>query len=79
MKQTLVRLALIAAAAVPHLAGAQQKPLPTLQLNAGMHLIQAELANTFETRMTGLMHRKQLARTAACCSCSGRRAPTACG
>ncbi|HUL91278.1 MAG TPA: DUF192 domain-containing protein [Burkholderiales bacterium] len=60
MKPTLVRLALIAAAVVPHLSVAQQKPLPTLQLNVGIHLIQAELANTFETRMTGLMHRKQL-------------------
>ncbi len=60
MKQTLVRLALIAAAVAPHLAVAQQKPLPTLQLSAGIHLIQAELANTFETRMTGLMHRKKL-------------------
>ena len=57
MKQTLVRLALIAGAAAALPAAAQ---LPTLPLNAGIHLIQAEVASTFDTRMTGLMHRKQL-------------------
>jgi uncharacterized membrane protein (UPF0127 family) len=31
-----------------------------MPLNAGIHLIQAEVANTFDTRMTGLMHRKKL-------------------
>ena len=60
MKQTLVRLAVIAAAAVTGPAVAQQKPVPTLPLSAGIHLIQAEIADTFETRMTGLMHRKKL-------------------
>jgi len=61
MKQTLVRLALIAGAAAPFPGGAQQpQQLPTMPLNAGIHLIQAEVANTFDTRMTGLMHRKKL-------------------
>ena len=60
MKPTLVQLALIVVAAAPHFAGAQQKPLPTLPLSAGIHLIQAEIANTFESRMTGLMYRKKL-------------------
>jgi uncharacterized protein len=58
MKQILVRLSLIAVATAPFSAGAQ---LPTLPLSAGIHLIQAEVANTFETRMTGLMHRPSLA------------------
>jgi uncharacterized membrane protein (UPF0127 family) len=35
--------------------------LPVVQLNAGMHLIRAEVAADFGTRMTGLMHRKALA------------------
>ncbi|HUL92212.1 MAG TPA: DUF192 domain-containing protein [Burkholderiales bacterium] len=60
MKQILVQLVLIVAAAAPHFAGAQQQPLPTLPLSAGIHLIQAEIANTFDARMTGLMHRKKL-------------------
>jgi uncharacterized membrane protein (UPF0127 family) len=61
MKKTLVRLALIASAAAPFPGGAQQpQQLPTMALNAGIHLIQAEVANTFETRMIGLMHRKEL-------------------
>jgi uncharacterized membrane protein (UPF0127 family) len=33
---------------------------PTMQLNAGIHLIRAELAADFTTRMTGLMHRKSM-------------------
>lgn len=35
--------------------------LPSLTLQAGMHLIQAEVAATPDTRQTGLMHRKTLA------------------
>jgi len=54
--QALRYLAL--AAAVPVLAGAQS--LPTLTLNAGIHLIRAEVASTFESRMTGLMRREKL-------------------
>jgi uncharacterized membrane protein (UPF0127 family) len=34
--------------------------LPTVELTAGIHLIRAEVANTFETRAQGLMFRKYL-------------------
>src|SRR5688572_28470479 len=34
--------------------------LPTVQLSAGMHLIKAEVAADFGSRMQGLMHRKGL-------------------
>jgi uncharacterized membrane protein (UPF0127 family) len=34
--------------------------MPTMQLSAGMYLIHAEVANTFDTRATGLMFRKAL-------------------
>ena len=42
-------------AAAPVLA--QQPQLPVVQLNAGMHLIRAEVAADYGSRMTGLMHR----------------------
>ena len=35
--------------------------LPIVQLNAGMHVVRAELAADFTTRAQGLMHRKSLA------------------
>ena len=35
--------------------------LPTVQLNAGMHLIHAEVAADMGSRMQGLMHRKSMA------------------
>ena len=43
-------------------AVAQQAPqsLPTLRLNAGIHNIQAELAQTPEQRSVGLMHRQSM-------------------
>lgn len=47
-------------AALP--AMAQQ--LPVVQLNAGMHLIRAEVVADYETRARGLMHRKSLAQNA---------------
>src|SRR5882762_4853165 len=34
--------------------------LPTLELSAGIHLIRAEVTDTFETRARGLMFRKYL-------------------
>lgn len=43
-------------AAAPALA----QPLPVVQLNAGMHLIRAEVAADYGTRMTGLMHRASM-------------------
>jgi uncharacterized membrane protein (UPF0127 family) len=44
------------AAAAPALA----QQVPVVQLNAGMHLIRAELAADYNTRMTGLMHRASM-------------------
>ncbi len=38
-----------------------QAQLPIVQLTAGMHLVKAELAADFTTRMQGLMNRKSLA------------------
>jgi uncharacterized protein len=49
---------MIAAAAACLRAEAQ---LPVVQLNAGMHVVRAELAADFTTRMQGLMHRESLA------------------
>jgi uncharacterized membrane protein (UPF0127 family) len=34
--------------------------MPVIQLNAGMHLIRAEVAAEFGTRMRGLMHRASM-------------------
>jgi uncharacterized membrane protein (UPF0127 family) len=38
-----------------------QPPLPTVKLNAGIHVITAETATTYQSRMIGLMHRERLA------------------
>ncbi len=54
-------IAACAALAAVAPAGAQQPELPAVQLSAGVHLIHAELANTYGTRMQGLMYRKSLA------------------
>ena len=53
-------LLLWALAAVPAFA----QDLPTVQLNAGMYLIRAEVAADFGSRAQGLMYRKQLASNA---------------
>jgi hypothetical protein len=50
-------LAVLSLAAAPALA---QQPLPVVQLNAGMHLIRAEVAADYASRMTGLMHRASM-------------------
>jgi uncharacterized membrane protein (UPF0127 family) len=42
-------------------AWAQQPALPTTRLSAGIHVIQAEVANTTATRAQGLMRRKSMA------------------
>lgn len=57
---SFMRLLLLLLAAAPALA----QQLPVVQLNAGMHLIRAEVAADFATRMQGLMHRKELAANA---------------
>ena len=38
--------------------------LPTVQLSTGMHLIRAEVADSMEARMQGLMYRKSMAQNA---------------
>jgi uncharacterized membrane protein (UPF0127 family) len=62
MKRLLVQLAcLLSLSTLP--AWAQNTPqlqLPRLQLNAGMHLIQAQVASTPEQRTIGLMHRREM-------------------
>ena len=50
-------LALVSLVALPALA---QQQLPVVQLNAGMHLIRAEVAADYASRMTGLMHRSSM-------------------
>lgn len=40
--------------------GAVFAQLPTMELSAGIYVIRAEIASTFETRMQGLMFRKRL-------------------
>jgi uncharacterized protein len=54
-------LTLLALAAAPALA---QQQHPVVQLNAGMHLIRAEVVSDYATRAQGLMHRKSLAQNA---------------
>jgi uncharacterized protein len=45
-------------------AYAQLAPLPATQLSAGMYLIRAEVADSMEARMQGLMYRKTMAQNA---------------
>ena len=54
----LLLAALLSAAAAAH---AQQPQLPLVRLTAGMHVVQAEVADSFGTRMQGLMKRESLA------------------
>src|SRR5262247_4591139 len=54
---SIAGLASAAALALPLAATAE---LPVVTLNAGLHLIQAEIANTDASRMQGLMYRKSL-------------------
>src|SRR5262249_12986205 len=52
------RAAVLAAALA--VAASAHAQLPTMELNAGIHVIHAEVANTFESRAQGLMFRKHL-------------------
>ena len=54
-------LMVVALAAMPAVA---QHSHPVMQLNAGMHLIRAEVVSDPGTRAQGLMHRKTLAQSA---------------
>jgi uncharacterized membrane protein (UPF0127 family) len=51
---------LLVAALLASAAHAQQPPLPTVQLAAGMHAIRAEVADRMDSRMQGLMFRKSM-------------------
>lgn len=55
-------LTFLAAALISSAAPAQDAPqsLPMVQLNAGMHLIHAEVAQTDAQRAIGLMHRSSM-------------------
>jgi len=55
-----VLLPRVAASIVAIAAQAAFAQLPTIELNAGIHLIRAEVASSFETRSKGLMFRKYL-------------------
>ena len=55
MRKISLLLALCFAALLPAFA-----QLPTVQLVTGMHAIRAEVANSMETRMQGLMYRKEM-------------------
>ena len=56
LPQRLTALLLCAGAAV----AAYSQQMPTVELNAGIHLIHAELANNDAARMRGLMFRRTL-------------------
>jgi uncharacterized membrane protein (UPF0127 family) len=56
----LATLAACAANAVLPAPAHAAPPTRVVQLNAGMHLIHAELADTPDTRQQGLMHRESL-------------------
>lgn len=51
---------LAASSAVALAAATALAQMPTLQLSAGIYLIRAEVASTFDTRATGLMFRESL-------------------
>ncbi len=58
--KTLISATLAALLSASALAQSGPQQLPAIQLSAGMHLIQAEVAETQEQRATGLMHRKSM-------------------
>jgi uncharacterized membrane protein (UPF0127 family) len=62
IKAAVAALAAACVLAAPAAAqDAAQPKLPTVQLNAGMHAIRAEVAQTFMQQATGLMHRRSMA------------------
>ncbi|WP_228488353.1 DUF192 domain-containing protein [Caenimonas koreensis] len=61
MKKAVAFIAAIAAAVLmPVFAQEAQMNLPRVQLAAGMHRIDAQVAQTGDQRMTGLMFRKEM-------------------
>jgi uncharacterized membrane protein (UPF0127 family) len=59
--KNLAAAVVLALAALPAAAQRPQAGLPVVQLTAGMHVVRAEVAADFGSRMQGLMHRKSLA------------------
>jgi uncharacterized membrane protein (UPF0127 family) len=59
IRRSLTFLAIAATAGFSWLAAAQN-PLPVIELTAGIHRIEAEVAATMDTRMQGLMERKTM-------------------
>ncbi len=59
LARTLCAAFLIALGAAQAQDGPQPK-LPTVELTAGMHVIRAEVAQSAEQQMRGLMHRREL-------------------
>ncbi len=55
-----VRAQAAAAATAPAQAQGQPQNLPMIDLTAGMHRIRAQVADSGETRMIGLMHRAEM-------------------
>ncbi len=53
--------AVLAAVTLAAAASGALAQMPVVQLSAGMYLVRAEVANTFDSRATGLMFRKSLA------------------
>lgn len=51
---------LVAVVAAGALAQSQPQKLPAIRLNAGIHVVSAEVAETPEQRGIGLMHRKEM-------------------
>lgn len=60
MRRSLQRLAIAFAAGGFVMAAASAQTMPVIELAAGIHRIEAEVAATQEHRMLGLMHRKAM-------------------
>jgi len=66
-RQTLALAAILLLAPLPAVSVAQteaQASLPAVRLNAGIHVIQAEVAASADERATGLMYRETMAANA---------------
>lgn len=60
MSRIAVRFACVVAMNVAPFTPVASAQLPLVSLGAGMHVVRAEVANTNETRMQGLMYRKSM-------------------
>ncbi|HUR89193.1 MAG TPA: DUF192 domain-containing protein [Ramlibacter sp.] len=60
MKSAAIAFASIVFAAAALAQGEPQTDLPRVHLAAGMHQVDAQVAQTYESRMTGLMFRKEM-------------------